>query len=193
MAQKRQQAIREGNQAKQLYFKNIVNSLYGADRQNNEKFDKIGINNKQQTYLKQLNKGFTNTRKICDDRYLVSINPDSFSAHKCLQESIFTQDNSKFWYLCFIYFFLYKCIDLDRVHFCCMDTDSMYLAISGSTIEGYKQQFKHAIKDQQFLDDNFKEWLPWEGYTIAEEKNHSLVLQNHREKASFVYLPNALF
>ncbi|KAA6385697.1 MAG: hypothetical protein EZS28_018777 [Streblomastix strix] len=96
MAEKRQQAMREGNQAKQLYFKNIVNSSYGADGQNNEKYDKIGIYNKQQTYLKQLNKGFTNTRKICDDRYLVSINPDSFSAHKCLQESIFTQDNSKF-------------------------------------------------------------------------------------------------
>ncbi|KAA6349984.1 MAG: hypothetical protein EZS28_051910, partial [Streblomastix strix] len=86
MAEKRQQALREGNQAKQLYFKNIVNSSYGADGQNNEKFDKISICNKQQTYLKQLNKGFTNTRKICDDRYLVSINPDSFSAHKCLQE-----------------------------------------------------------------------------------------------------------
>ncbi|KAA6385821.1 MAG: hypothetical protein EZS28_018652, partial [Streblomastix strix] len=155
MAEKSQQAMREGNQAKQLYFKNIVNSSYGADGQNNEKFDKIG---------------FTNTRKNCDDRYLVSINLDSFSAHKCLQVSIFTQDNSKFWYLCFIYFFLYKCIDMDRIHFCCMDTDSMYLAISGSTIEGYKQQFKHVIKDQQFWDEHYKEWLPWEGCTIAEEK-----------------------
>ncbi|KAA6389896.1 MAG: hypothetical protein EZS28_014580 [Streblomastix strix] len=137
MAKKRQQAMREGNQAKQLYFKNIVNSSYGADGQNNEKFDKIGIYNKQQTFLKQLNKGFTNTRKICEDRYLGSINPDSFAAHKCLQESVFTQDNSKFWYLCFTYFFLYKCIDMDRVHIYCMDTDSMYLAISGSTIEGF--------------------------------------------------------
>ncbi|KAA6388571.1 MAG: hypothetical protein EZS28_015905 [Streblomastix strix] len=117
-----------------------------------------------------MREGFTNTRKICDDRYLVSINPDSFSAHKCLQESIFTQDNSKFWYLCFIYFFLYKCIDMDRVHFCCMDTDSMYLAISGSTIEGYKQQYKHIIQDQEFWDEHYKEWLPWEGCTIAEEK-----------------------
>ncbi|KAA6403839.1 MAG: hypothetical protein EZS28_000632 [Streblomastix strix] len=61
MAEKRQQAMREGNQAKQFYFKNIVNSSYGADGQNNEKFDKIGIYNKQQAYLKQLNKGFTNT------------------------------------------------------------------------------------------------------------------------------------
>ncbi|KAA6385869.1 MAG: hypothetical protein EZS28_018607 [Streblomastix strix] len=46
----------------------------------------------------------------------------------------------------------------------------MYLTISGSTIEGYKQQFKLAIKDQQFQDDHYKEWLPWEGCSIAEEK-----------------------
>ncbi|KAA6387668.1 MAG: hypothetical protein EZS28_016806 [Streblomastix strix] len=170
MAEKRQQAMKEGNQAKQLYFNNIMNSSYRADGQNNEKFDKIGIYNKQQTYLKQLNKGFTDTRKICEDRYLVSINPDSFSAHKCIQESIFTQDNSKFWYLCFIYFFLYKCIDMNRVHFCCMDTDSMYLAISGSTIEGYKQQFKHVINDREFWDEHYKEQLPWDGCSIAEKK-----------------------
>ncbi|KAA6402031.1 MAG: hypothetical protein EZS28_002443 [Streblomastix strix] len=169
MTEKRQQAMREGNQAKQLYFKNIMNSSNGADGQNNEKFDKIGIFNKQQTYLKQLNKSFTNTRKICEDRYIVSINPDSFSAHKCLQESIFTQDNSKFWFLCFIYFFLCKCIDTDRVQFCCMNTDSMYQAISGSTIEGYKQQFKYEIKDQEFWENHYKEWLPWEGCSIAEE------------------------
>ncbi|KAA6393767.1 MAG: hypothetical protein EZS28_010704 [Streblomastix strix] len=170
MAEKRQQAMREGNQAKQFYFKNIVNSSYGADGQNNEKFDRIGIYNKQQIYLKQLNKGLTNIQKICEDRYLVSINPDSFSAHKCSQESIFTYDNSKFWYLCFNYFFLYKCIDMNRVHFCCMDTDSMHLAIIGSTIEGYKQQFKYLIMDQEFWDEHYKEWLPWEGCTIAEEK-----------------------
>ncbi|KAA6399565.1 MAG: hypothetical protein EZS28_004910 [Streblomastix strix] len=84
MAEKCYQAMREGNQAKQLYFKNIVNSSYGADGQNNEKFDKI--------------------------------------------------------------------------------------AISGSIIEGYKQQFKLAIKDQEFWDEHYKEWLPWERCAIAEEK-----------------------
>ncbi|KAA6389347.1 MAG: hypothetical protein EZS28_015125, partial [Streblomastix strix] len=192
IAEKRYQAMKEGNQAKQLYFKNIVNSSHGADGQNNEKFDKIGIYNKQYTFLKQLNKGFTITRKICDDRYLVSINPDSFSAHKCSQESIFTQDNSKFWYLCFIYFFLYKCIDMNRVHFCCMDTDSMYLAISDSTIEGYKQQFKHVIKDQKFWDEHCKKWLPWDGCTITEEKKLlGCAIESQRE-ISFAQLQNAI-
>ncbi|KAA6383466.1 MAG: hypothetical protein EZS28_021008 [Streblomastix strix] len=145
MAENHQQAMREGNQAKQLYFENIVNSSYGPDGQNNEKFDKI--------------------------------------------ESMFTQDNSKFWYLCFIYFFLYKCIDMDRVYFCCVDTDSMYLAISGSTIKGYKQQFKHAIKDQEFWDEHYKEWLPWECCAISEEKKLlGCSIESQRESIIFLVL-----
>ncbi|KAA6398849.1 MAG: hypothetical protein EZS28_005627 [Streblomastix strix] len=68
------------------------------------------------------------------------------------------------------YIFLYKRIDMNRVHFCSTDTDSIYLAIRGSTFEGYKQQFKHVIKDQEFWNNHYKEWLPWEGCTIAEEK-----------------------
>ncbi|KAA6393173.1 MAG: hypothetical protein EZS28_011299, partial [Streblomastix strix] len=51
-----------------------------------------------------------------------------------------------------------------------MDIDSKYLAISGSTIEGYKQQFKHVIKDRELWDEHYKEWLPYEGCSIAEEK-----------------------
>ncbi|KAA6375972.1 MAG: hypothetical protein EZS28_028501 [Streblomastix strix] len=59
---------------------------------------------------------------------------------------------------------------MDRVHFCSKDTDSMYLAISGSQIEGYKKQFKHIIMVQEFWYNHYKEWLPWEGCSIAEEK-----------------------
>ncbi|KAA6401632.1 MAG: hypothetical protein EZS28_002844 [Streblomastix strix] len=51
-----------------------------------------------------------------------------------------------------------------------MDTDLMYLAISSSTIDGYKQQFKHKIKDLKFWDNHYKEWLPWDNCSIAEEK-----------------------
>ncbi|KAA6356616.1 MAG: hypothetical protein EZS28_047857, partial [Streblomastix strix] len=51
-----------------------------------------------------------------------------------------------------------------------MDTDSMYLAITGQQIEGYKQGFKYVIKDQEFYDQHYKEWLPWADCTAAEEK-----------------------
>ncbi|KAA6397482.1 MAG: hypothetical protein EZS28_006992 [Streblomastix strix] len=51
-----------------------------------------------------------------------------------------------------------------------MDADSMYLAIAGSQIEGYKQGLKYVIKDQLFYDQHYKEWLPWNDSTVAEEK-----------------------
>ncbi|KAA6400237.1 MAG: hypothetical protein EZS28_004242 [Streblomastix strix] len=51
-----------------------------------------------------------------------------------------------------------------------MCTDSMYLTISGSQIEGYKQGLKYAIKDQGSYDQHYKEWLPWDNCTVAEEK-----------------------
>ncbi|KAA6396599.1 MAG: hypothetical protein EZS28_007874 [Streblomastix strix] len=68
------------------------------------------------------------------------------------------------------------------VHFSCMDTDSMYLAFSGSTIEGFKQQFNHAIKDQEFWDEHYKEQLPWGGCSIAENKKLlSCAIKSQRE------------
>ncbi|KAA6366433.1 MAG: hypothetical protein EZS28_038040 [Streblomastix strix] len=51
-----------------------------------------------------------------------------------------------------------------------MDTDSLYLAIAGSQTEGYKQALKYMIKDQLFYDQHYKEWLPWNDCTVAEEK-----------------------
>ncbi|KAA6370770.1 MAG: hypothetical protein EZS28_033703 [Streblomastix strix] len=81
-----------------------------------------------------------------------------------------TQDPSQFIYLCFNYFFQCKCFDMDHVHFCCMDMDSMYTVISGSTIEKYKYQFKNVTKDQEFWNVHYEEQLPWEGGTIAKEK-----------------------
>ncbi|KAA6396552.1 MAG: hypothetical protein EZS28_007920 [Streblomastix strix] len=87
-----------------------------------------------------------------------------------LQEAVFTLDISKFWYLNFVYNFLQKYIDMERFHFCNMDTDSMYLAIAGSKFEGYQQGLKYVIKDQQFNDQHYKEWLPWNDCTVAEYK-----------------------
>ncbi|KAA6360371.1 MAG: hypothetical protein EZS28_044102 [Streblomastix strix] len=75
---------------------------------------------------------------------------------------------------------MYKCFDMDRLHFIEGDTDSAYWAVSGKSfseksasistesingldqcesddsIPVYKQQFKHVIKDQQFYNENVK-------------------------------------
>ncbi|KAA6398173.1 MAG: hypothetical protein EZS28_006296 [Streblomastix strix] len=182
MMNKRQDTISQHNDTKSLDYKQILNSAFGGEGQNNAKFDKISFNNARQASLKQLKLDHKATRKLSDDiynpdgslskeaQYMVSESPRQFKCNKPLQEAVFTLDNSKFWYLNFVYNFLYKCIDVDRVHFCNMDTDSMYLAIAGSQIEGYKQGLKYVIKDQLFYDNHYKEWLPLDNCTIAEEK-----------------------
>ncbi|KAA6400848.1 MAG: hypothetical protein EZS28_003621 [Streblomastix strix] len=182
MMSKRQDANSQHNDTKALYDKQILNSAFGVEGQNNTKFDRISFNDARHASIKQLNQCHKATRKLSDDKYnsdgelieeaqyMVRESPRQFQYNKPLQETVFTLDNSKFQYLNFVYNFLYKCIDIDRVHFCNMDTDSMYLAIAGSQIEGYKYGLKYMIKDQLFYDQHYKEWLPWDNCTVAEEK-----------------------
>ncbi|KAA6400174.1 MAG: hypothetical protein EZS28_004292 [Streblomastix strix] len=152
MMSKIQDAISQHNDTKSLYYKQILNSAFGGEGQNIAKFDKISFNNARQAQLKQLKQDHKATRKLSDDilnsdgevieetQYMVSESPRQFKCNKPLQEAELILDNNKFWYLNYIFNFLYKCIDMDRVHLCNMDTDSMYLAIAGSQIEGYKQR-----------------------------------------------------
>jgi hypothetical protein len=55
---------------------------------------------------------------------------------------------------------MYKCIDMERVHFIEGDTDSMYFAVSGNPDEDNTQQFKYVIKDQVFYDEHYGDWFP---------------------------------
>ncbi|KAA6385721.1 MAG: hypothetical protein EZS28_018750 [Streblomastix strix] len=131
MMSKIQDAINQHNDSKSLYYKQILNSAFGGEGLNNTKFDKISFNNARYASIKQLNQCHKATRKLSDDiynsdgevieeaQYMVSESPRQFKCNKPLQEVIFTLDNSK-------------------VHFCNMDTDSMYLAIAGSQIEEKK-------------------------------------------------------
>jgi hypothetical protein len=73
---------------------------------------------------------------------------------------VFTLDNAKFWYIKFVYDFIYKCIDLSKIHFIEGDTDSLYYAISGNANEDCHQGFKHVIKDEVFYKENVYKWFP---------------------------------
>ncbi|KAA6381657.1 MAG: hypothetical protein EZS28_022816 [Streblomastix strix] len=95
---------------------------------------------------------------------------------------------------------MYKCFDMDRLHFIEGDTDSAYWAVSGkdfsesTTINcqdqslagsfesfGYKQQFKHVIKDQQFYNENAKYFFPTiEEELLDEKKILRLAIQRQR-------------
>ncbi|KAA6385928.1 MAG: hypothetical protein EZS28_018544 [Streblomastix strix] len=71
---------------------------------------------------------------------------------------------------------------MDRVHFGNIDIASMYLAIAGSQIEGYKQGLKYVIKDQQFYNFYYKEWLPQNDCTVVEEKKlMSVTIESYGE------------
>ena len=45
------------------------------------------------------------------------MDPKTYKCDTCLQEAVFTLDNAKFWYLNFVYNFMYKCLDMDKIHF----------------------------------------------------------------------------
>ena len=87
-----------------------------------------------------------------------------------MQEAFFTLDNAKYHYLNFIYNFMYKCLDMDRIHFVEGDTDSMYWAIAGSQEDDYTQQFKFVVKDREFYDKHVYEWFPDPSKDIYDEK-----------------------
>ena len=113
---------------------------------------------------------FLDTRRINDEKYLVTYNSKTYSEDTCLHVSFFTLDNSKFWYLNFYYNFLIRCLDTDRFHVVELDADSLYLAIAGNADEDYHQRFKYIIKDKEFYDKHVYSWLPDPSKDIYDEK-----------------------
>lgn len=57
--------------------------------------------------------------------------PISFRWKTCLQEGLFTLGNSKYEYLNFIYNFMNKCLDMNRIHFNEGDVDDAFWSIVG--------------------------------------------------------------
>ncbi|KAA6378941.1 MAG: hypothetical protein EZS28_025532 [Streblomastix strix] len=112
-----------------------------------------------------------NDRKLADNLYAVQYNPKNCKSNTCLQVAYFTLDNAKYWYLNFIYNFMYKCLDMTKLHFVEGDTDQAYWAISGrQTIksddnqrayeDNIHQDFKYVIKGQQFYVASAKNFFP---------------------------------
>ena len=152
----RQQAIKDNNRGLDLFCKISLNGSYGYDGMNAEKWTKSKIVNKQHTLKSQLRDTFISTRKIADDSYIVESESKVFGCTTCIQEAFFTLDNAKYWYLNFVYNFMYKAFDMDRIHFIEGDTDSMYWAIAGDPTRDCHQGFEAVIKDKAFYDKNAK-------------------------------------
>ncbi|KAA6403796.1 MAG: hypothetical protein EZS28_000671 [Streblomastix strix] len=68
----------------------------------------------------------TPVTKLGDDVYAVQMNPETCACKTSLQVAYFVLDSAKYWYLNFIYNFMYKCFDMNKLHFVEGDTDSAY-------------------------------------------------------------------
>ena len=160
----------EHNVGKEMFFKTSLNGSYGYDGKNTEKYTKSVIKDKDGTFTAQLYPSFVDSRKIGDNKYLVSYNPDTYTVDTCIQEAFFTLDNAKYWYLNFIYNFMYKCFDMDKIHYVEGDTDSAYWAISGNPEKDYTQRFDYVIKDKEFYDKHVYDYFPNPEKDIYDEK-----------------------
>jgi hypothetical protein len=157
--------LESNSDAESLFYKTNLNAAYGKDILNQAKYTKSKILDGEQTFTKHLAANFVGSRKLSDDVYQVEMLPKSFACNTCTIEGFFTLDNSKFWYLNFIYNFMYKYLDMDKIHFIEGDTDSMYWAVSGSMDEDNKQGFKHVIKDEAFYNTNVYKFFPGDFYS----------------------------
>ncbi|KAA6356879.1 MAG: hypothetical protein EZS28_047594, partial [Streblomastix strix] len=131
---KRIEAIKDKNSGLDKFCKMILNASYGSDGMNTEKYNKIKLLSKDKTIEAHTKQSWMNDRKLADNLYAVQFNPKNCKCNTCLQVAYFTLDNAKYWYLNFIYNFMYKCLDMTKLHFVEGDTDSAYWAISGKQI-----------------------------------------------------------
>jgi hypothetical protein len=126
-----------------FFFKIGLNGSYGFDGMNEEKFTKCQILRPGKTNQKQISSNFVSLKRFFDEVvdeggdvvreafYQVQMRPSTFHCKTALTQAFFTLDNSKFWLLTFLNNFMFRCLDMDRMHYIEGDTDSLYWVVSG--------------------------------------------------------------
>jgi hypothetical protein len=175
-------AINQKNKGKEQFCKTSLNGSYGYHGMNTEKYVRTSVKNKSQTFQAQIFDNFVSTRKLSEDQFLVTYNPRNFRCDTCIQEAFFTLDNAKFWYLNFVYNFMYRCLDMSKIHFIEGDTDSAYWAVAGSEDHDFRQRFDYVIQDETFYKEHIYEWLPNPSKDVYDEKKLlGLAIENQDE------------
>ena len=178
--ERRQNAKLNDDKLGEIYNKIILNSSYGFDSIRSDKFNKAKLVNKAGAFKAHRNPYHIDTIELNKDFYLVTEQTKSYSMETPLQVAAFTLDNAKYWYLNFIYNFMEKCLDMNKIHFVEGDTDSLYFAISGNPEETDEQGLKYVIKDEKFYNENVFKWLPYDYYCTDE--NYRPKLETPEEK-----------
>ncbi|KAA6369906.1 MAG: hypothetical protein EZS28_034567, partial [Streblomastix strix] len=148
----RQQAKDAKNEGLGQFCKLILNSAFGGDALNSEKYSNTRLLSANKTFIQHMIGGFIHSTELNDDLYAVQVDKESCRCNTCLQIAYFVLDSAKFWYVNFIYNFMNKAYDMSRMHFVQGDTDSLTWAISSNPNRGPDQLFEEVIKDQGFFD-----------------------------------------
>ena len=158
------------------FYKLILNSSYGFDSIRTDKFHKSFITDYSGAMKAHKDIKHIDTQRLTVAQYLVFQKNKSYKIKTPIQCAAFTLDNAKYWYLNFIYNFMERCLDMNKIHFVEGDTDSMYWAISGDKNRDETQYFDAVIKDKEFYYANWHKWLPNKFGEIPVE--HQLKFEN---------------
>jgi hypothetical protein len=138
----------------------MMNASFGFDILNEEKYTKTKLCDYTETMEAQRRANFMHTRIINNNLNIVTYRSGFYKCNTCIQEGVFTMDNAKYAYCSFVYDFMYRCLDMSKIHFSEGDTDSSYWAISGDPTKGIHQGFRYVVKDRGFYHKHYYEWFP---------------------------------
>ncbi|KAA6379203.1 MAG: hypothetical protein EZS28_025270 [Streblomastix strix] len=172
--QQRAEAKSQKNDGLATFCKLILNSAFGGDILNSEKYSNIRLYDDDHTFQSHLFGSHYHDIEIADNLHAVQVDSEYCRCNNCLQVGYFTLDSAKYFYINFIYYFLYKAFDQTKMHIVQLDTDSLTLAICGDKNRGPEQRFDAIIKDQEFYDKN-------KGFFFSEG-NQRKILGVHFEK-----------
>jgi hypothetical protein len=182
MTRLRQEAKLRGDGAGDEFYKLVLNGSYGYDIMNEEKFSNSQVVTKSIVAMKVFSPYFMSARPLNENYYQVQMEKETYNCKTPLVQGFFILENAKFWYFNFIYNFMYKCLDMTRLHFVEGDIDSMCWAVAGSENENYEQQFKHVIKDHEFYNNNIYKFTPSSFYS---SNNSNPTFNSEMEKMKF--------
>jgi hypothetical protein len=160
MMNRRIQYMNMGNSCGEKYCKMTINSSYGFDALNEEMYTHTKIVDKNKALVSVRRQDSSGMRQIDDDNYIVSYNPRTYKCKTCLQCAFFTLDNAKFWFLNFLYNFIQKFVDIDKVMVIYCDTDCMTFAVSGDPHRGLDRGCEEVVKDKEFYNEYRYDLLP---------------------------------
>jgi hypothetical protein len=130
LMEERMKAIEQKIDGYGTFCKNILNPAYGKDGMNKSKYSNLDVMDKNKAFIAQCFPNFKGARKLNEDKYIVERTYRYYKVDSALEKSVFILDNTKFWYIKFVYDFMYMCIDMRKVYFIEGDTKSLYYAIS---------------------------------------------------------------